>query len=164
MKRVIPALFLMLLLPWSIAYGQQVSLEKIWFGEYTIGETKEILDPKSPTGKRYESEGTARVAVQTDTITLRSDMKFGFGYVVRGPRGTIDLEHVYFLPDESGRAFTDREPAFRDIDPSVDGETSFMGWNISDKADLTRVRTGVYIFQVRYQNRVLAEQRFNVKR
>lgn len=164
MKRFIPALFLMLLLPWSNAHGQQVSVEKLWFGEYSIGATKEIEDPKSPTGKRYESEGKASPTLQTDTIKLRKDMKFGFGYTVRGPRGNIDLEHVYFLPDDSGRASTDREPAFRDIDPSVAGETSFIGWNITDKADLTRIRTGTYIFQVRYQNRVLAEQRFNVQR
>jgi hypothetical protein len=164
MKRFIPALFLMLLLPWSNAVGQEVSVEKVWFGEYSIGATKEIIDPKSPTGKRYESEGKATLSLQTDTIKLRKDMKFGFGYVVHGPRGTIDIEHVYFLPDDSGVTSADREPSFRDIDPSVAGETSFIGWNISDKADVERIKTGTYIFQIRYQSRILAEHRFNVTR
>jgi|GEM_PF-5425651 len=161
MKRAIYALFLMLLLPWSSANGQQVTIEKLTFGEYTTGRVESYDDPKSPTGKRYASTGEALTA-QTNTITLRPNMNFGFEYIVRGPSGNIELETVYFLPDESGRTITDATPAYVYKVPMTNGERNRMFWFIGK--DASGMKTGNYVFQLRHQNRVVAEHTFKVQR
>jgi hypothetical protein len=164
MKRIIAALLLTLVLPLTNAQAQQVSVEKLWFGEYKTGETKEIDDPASPTGKRFESSGGAKLIAWTNNIKLRNDMKFGIGYIVRGTRGKVELEHIYFVPDDNGRTAVDGAPAFRSKNVAVAGETEFMGWNIGPNHDLSLTKLGTYVFQVRYQDRVLTEQVFNVSR
>jgi len=160
MKRSIPLLLsLLFMLPFG-ARAQEVTIEKVWYGEYKA-EPKEIKDPTAPNGSRYELSDWSLI-VQTDTIRHRDNVQFGVSYVPRGPRGTIDLEHVYFLPDDRGLASTDRQPDFRLKQPTKSGEKSLISWVVPKDADLKLFKTGTYIFQIRLNGRVVSEQRFNV--
>jgi hypothetical protein len=163
MKLLISALLLAFFLPLSSA-SAQVSVERMWYGEYKAGETKEIADPASPTGKRFESDGGVTLVTYGENIKIRNDMKFGIGYIVHGARGNVEVEHIYFIPDDNGRTAIDGAPAFRTKRRATPGKPDVIGWYIGPDHDLSLSKLGTYVFQVRYQDRVLIQQAFKVSR
>ncbi len=165
MKSVFLALIFALLLPWSSAESQQgFRIEKLTYGEYTIGDIKEYDDPKSPTGKRFAGSNEKLIS-QTNIITLRHDINFGFEFLLSGPSETVELEVLYFLPNDSGRASTTDEPAYRRTSLRRRGIRDRVFWYTGDTAAAAEtMRLGEYIFQILHQGRVLVEHRFNLVR
>ena len=80
--------------PTSIA--QKVnSIDVVWAGTYEVGETREVADPTSPTGRRFVSGGVQPL-MQTDRIAATPGTRFGIGFVVHGePAGAAP--EVYAL-------------------------------------------------------------------
>jgi hypothetical protein len=140
----------------SGAYAQEIRATKLWYGLYDVKGTKEIADPKSPTGKRYESSDPTPPARNSSDIVLRNRIYFGFGYRISG-NGVA--EELYFLPNADGtRSDT---AGFRFDRNVVDGEQGFMGWHVAD-GDLKAIKLGTWTFQLRHRGRVLVEHTFTL--
>ncbi|MBX3514061.1 MAG: DUF3859 domain-containing protein [Xanthobacteraceae bacterium] len=140
--------------PLSAATAQQISVRKLWYGIYTVKESKEIPDPTSPTGTRYENTGVVGPRVNSSDIEREPRIYFGFGYRVDGS-GTI--EEIYMLPDANGNRRD--EPAFRQTRSVRPGEENFIGW-YTGNGESKGNPLGTWTFQLRQNGRVLVEHTF----
>lgn len=140
--------------PLFAATAQQISIKKIWYGIYTVKESKEIPDPTSPTGTRYENTGVTGPRVNSSDIEREPRIYFGFGYSVQSS-GTV--EEIYLLPDANGNRRD--EPAFRQMRSVRAGEESFIGW-YTGNGESKGNPLGTWTFQLRQNGRVLAEHTF----
>jgi hypothetical protein len=64
-----------------------VSAQVIWYGIYTVSKSREIDDPRSPTGQRYKSTPVSP-ASNANRIPGKEGLHFGLGYVLSGRPGT----------------------------------------------------------------------------
>lgn len=139
-----------------------VSARVLWYGIYT-GTPKEVNDPTSPTGKRFEEEA---VPSQTNTAVIPArGLSFGVGYVLTGPReGTIvPVKHVYRfppggMPDTPGGGI---RTTYEHTQSYAIGRKLHIGWIFSDQSP-AQIVPGLWVFEVWHGGRRLIEQRFTV--
>jgi hypothetical protein len=132
-------------------------------GIYTAEILEIIPDPQSATGTR---ERIGNVALQLDTTTIPriKHTHFGFRYSLKGaPAGaTVVLKIVIIYPDSGQRGHRTGATHYRDefmlTQPIADGPFSCANRIDADTA------LGLWKFQVWIDQRMLAEQTFNVVR
>jgi hypothetical protein len=136
--------------------AQELRIKKVWYGIYQVKESKEIKDPSSPTGTRYENTGVIAPASNTSDIVLRKEVYFGFGFVADADG---EIEEIYLLPDSNGvrRNF----PSYTRTRPVRGGSEHFLGWFTGD-ANTNGNPPGTWTFQLRHRGSVLAEHTFNL--
>jgi hypothetical protein len=161
----IALLLAVLLLP-DLAGAQQVSARINWYGVY-FSEVKEIIDERSPTGKRFELGKVTPPANSDSRIIPKDRTNFGFEYVVSdGSRSNvIEIEEVYFLPND-GVGKRDREtgePQYRFKRTVRSGEEHVVGWWMGE-GGAERVPLGAWVIEIHHRGRVIATQRFFVER
>jgi hypothetical protein len=153
------AVLSLLLFAGQSAQAQQATVTgatMLWYGVYTVRQAKEIKDPNSAAGVRWESTGIAGPANNSERIALRDNIRFGFGYDLLGrPRGkVVPIVHVTYLPDAD-------KPDKTNYDLAIGQEGLFIGRKIENAATTL---TGVYKFQVWHNNRMLLEKLITVYR
>lgn len=142
------------------AVAQDVSVRKLWYGQYAVGESKQIEDRNSPTGTRYENTDVTPPASNASDIELRKEIYFGFGYIVTG---NGEIEEYFFLPNAvtGAAANPNAAPQFRQYRRVRSGEDHFIGWYTGGQ--LKGTPPGEWVFQIRLRGRVLVEHNFFVR-
>lgn len=141
----------------STAFAQEVRLKKLWYGAYTVSkEPKEVKDPTSPSGTRFESVSVNPPASNSSDIVLRNEIYFGIGFMSDADG---NVEEIYLIPDSSG--LTSREPAYRRMRGVRKGQEHFFGWFTGDSG-AKGSPPGRWTFQLRQGERVLLEHSFNL--
>lgn len=164
-SRIIFALFgVCIFLISSSVSAQNITAQVNWYGTYE-GETKEIEDPSSPTGKRYNLTLKRRDDRNQANIQLRKGtIHFGFSYTLSdgtGSKREVEVEEVYFLPNKglAKREVETGEPQYRIKRSRQLGGEYIFGWSDSDG----RSPDGQWVIELHYQGRVIASQRFFVE-
>ena len=157
-------LFLSLAFCLSAAAQESVSARVQWYGIYTAGETKEIDDPTSPTGKRFTT--TPRPPASNSDRIPAQHLRFGLVYVLSGgaDNKTVSVKHVYRFPPGGmpDRVAGGTRSTYEHIMEGVKmGSTTLIGWSFEGAA-VDQMPLGDWTFEVWYDGRKLVEQHFTV--
>jgi len=140
-----------------------VSARIIWYGIYTVSKSREINDPRSPTGTRYRSTPEP-AASNTDRIPGKQGLHFGFGYVLSGAPGThVTVMQLYRFPP-GGMPDIIRGGARSTLNRTRRvkvGKSLLMGWNFQDSPP-EQILIGNWTFEVWRAHHKLLEQTFSV--
>src|SRR5262249_28810241 len=128
---------------------QAQTIEQVRVGSTAAGKVSAIDD--------------IQLVQQTTTVSMRPGIRFGFRYSVIGsPNGaTVPVKVVTLFP-ERGLYNPDKgQPFYRDeyMPTLALGATAYTGYRFGQPWELV---PGVWVFQIWYQDRMLAEQRFMV--
>jgi hypothetical protein len=134
-----------------------------WYGVYTASKTKEIADPTSPTGVRYESTPLAPPS-SNDRIPGKEGIHFGFSYVLSGQRGaTVTVKRIVRFPP--GGMLDKIAGGSRSTQESVGentiGDPHLFGYSFKD-AEPEQILFGEWSMEVWQGGHKLAEKRFTV--
>ena len=141
--------------------GTVTRAEMLWYGVYTVGQTREEKDPTSVTGTRLVSGGIVGPVTNSDRIAIAANIRYGFGYrLVGSPSSAIvPIVHVTHSPEDvldvTGK-------------PTRVGKLNYnLGINQSGlfiglKMDGASTTPGVYALQVWHKNRKLLEKNFTI--
>ncbi len=167
-RAIVFAVLSLTLLAGQSAQAQQATVTgatMLWYGIYTVRQAKQIKDPNSASGVRWESSGIVGPDTNSDRIALRDNIRFGFGYNLLGrPRGkVVPVVHVTYLPsaDDANNAGKNTRPDRTNYDLAIGQDGLFIGRKIENAAASP---TGIYKFQVWHNNRILLEKLIAVYR
>jgi hypothetical protein len=147
------------------ARAQMLKVERIDIvtrGVYQSETTKTASDPNSPTGTSATVTNIRNVQATT-TIKPRLGLEFGIEYVVTGsPRGaTVPLKIIIRFPEQGIHNPKTGETVYRYdhvVTKFIDSR-HYEGYGFDNPWEIV---PSPWLFEIRYQNRKLAEQRFTV--
>jgi hypothetical protein len=156
---------LLLTFPAMNASAQMLRVDRIKvaeYGIYTADVDSAVLAPGTPAGARTEVSDVKHAAT-TRSIPAQTGVRFGFRYILVGsPSGvTLPLHMVTIFPKPGLRAHPGARPQARsEFDkPVTIGTTSYRDYSFEQDWEIV---PGVWTFQIWYQGRMLAEQKFTV--
>lgn len=163
MKIVLSLLLLLLVSTGAYAQTPQIDrIDVVEYGIYTVN-TESTLSAPGVAGGTRNIVSDIRHAATTRNVPAQKGVKFGYRFTVIGaPAGTIVPIHmVVILPLPGLRDPAMQKPFTRDeYDRTAGiGTTSFTTYSLDDDWEVV---PGIWTFQIWYQGRKLAEQKFTV--
>lgn len=139
-------LLLCLVLMTGKVFAQQVTGAEItWYGVYTAASDER-------TSEKTISRGITPPDTDNDRIPMVSGTRFGYGYKLTGSPGSaqVTLKYIIKVPSEN-----DEVTYWPGL--AINRTDLFIGYIFDSSSP-----TGMYILQVWYGTRLLAEKSFNV--
>jgi hypothetical protein len=156
---------LLLAFPVLNASAQMLHVDRVdvvEYGIYTADVDNAVLAPGTPVGATTEMSDVKHAAT-TRTIPAQLGVHFGFRYIVVGsPSGvTLPFHMVTIFPKPGLRAHPGARPQSRsEYDkPVTIGTRTYRDYSFDQAWEIV---PGVWTFQIWYQGRMLAEQKFTV--
>jgi hypothetical protein len=121
-----------------------------------------IADPDAAFGKRRVGGKITKLTKITDTVPAKNDVVFGFVYRIVGePKdGPVTIKRVTVFPPSGLYNPKTGKTTFKEVAdvPRKIGELNAANYKLADWAGVL----GTWTFQLWYEDRLLAEERFNV--
>lgn len=156
---------LLLAFPVTHASAQMLHVDRVEvveYGLYTADVDSAVLAPGTPAGARTEVSDVKHAAT-TRTVPAQLGVRFGFRFILVGsPSGvTVPLHMVTIFPKPGLSAHRGVRPQSRsEYDkPITIGARSYRDYGFDQRWEIV---PGVWTFQIWYQGRRLAEQKFTV--
>ena len=144
----------------AIAEVQIQRVEVLDYGIYTVDVKSSHRDSQ---GISQNVSTNVRLAKATITVPAKKGVEFGIRYKIDGaPVGTtVSLREVTVVPSPGLQPPTASQPIYTSttMTKSKIGEVSFSGYRLDDPWELL---PGVWVIQLWYRDRKLAEQNFTV--
>jgi hypothetical protein len=162
--RIVLSLVLLALLP--IVANAEVprvtSIDVVEIGIYSANEQSEKAAPDTATG-RVTFLTNLRLVQKTTVVPARQGIRFGFRYkIVGSPAGATALLHMVTIFPTPGLQNPAKQQVTTqsefDIEHPV-GTTVFRTYSLDDTWEAV---PGVWSFQIWYQGKLMAEQKFTV--
>lgn len=160
MRIALPLLLLLLASTGAYAQTPQVSISD--YGIYTADTTSKQAAPNAPSGL-IGVVNNIRHAETARTIPMQSGVRFGFRYTIVGVANgvSVQVQEIERFPaaglhnPDTGKTSHGEE----DTITVVAGTNHYDGWTLERPWELV---PGDWTFEVWYQGRKLAEQKFTV--
>lgn len=146
----------------TAAHGE-FSARVIWYGVYTVSQSRMINDATSPTGHRYKSTPN-RPPADANQIPGKEGLHFGLAYVLSGPAGARAMvKKVYRFPP-GGMPDVIRggsRSTLERVQRVTVGKPLLMGWSFQDALP-EQILIGDWTFEVWQGGHKLIAQKFSV--
>jgi hypothetical protein len=143
-------------------HAQNVSARVLWYGVYTVSDSKTISDPASPTGQRFVSSPIPPKS-DTDRVHPGENVRFGISFVLSGGQGQVTIRRVFRFPNDGmpDAATGEKKRTYEDTRTYSFEEPILMGWNFGTGAP-DQIVPGEWMFEVWVSGSKVVERRFVV--